>query len=86
MAFFKKLKSRLFKSSSKIEQGLDAIVEDGGEEEVVETLASAPDPVIPEPEPEPQPVPEVPAPTPEPVTVPEPAPMPEPGRPGTRDS
>ena len=32
MAFFKKLKERLFKSSSKIEEGLDAIVEDGGEE------------------------------------------------------
>ena len=36
MAFFKKLKERLFKSSSKIEEGLDAIVEDGGEEEEVE--------------------------------------------------
>ncbi|WP_296418483.1 signal recognition particle-docking protein FtsY [Pseudooctadecabacter sp.] len=33
MAFFKKLKDRLFKSSSKIEEGLDAIVEDGGVEE-----------------------------------------------------
>ncbi len=30
MAFFKKLKDRLFKSSSKIEEGLDAIVADGG--------------------------------------------------------
>ena len=36
MAFFKKLKERLFKSSSKIDEGLDAIVEDGGEEEEVE--------------------------------------------------
>jgi fused signal recognition particle receptor len=37
MAFFKKLKDRLFKSSSKIEDGLDAIVEEGGvEEDVVE--------------------------------------------------
>ncbi len=35
MAFFKKLKDRLFKSSSKIEDGLDAIVEDGGVEEDV---------------------------------------------------
>ncbi|MDA9207598.1 signal recognition particle-docking protein FtsY [Octadecabacter sp.] len=35
MAFFKKLKDRLFKSSSKIEDGLDAIVEDGGTEEDV---------------------------------------------------
>ncbi|WP_407492409.1 signal recognition particle-docking protein FtsY [Pseudooceanicola sp. MF1-13] len=30
MAFFTKLKDRLFKSSSKLEDGLDAIVEDGG--------------------------------------------------------
>jgi fused signal recognition particle receptor len=30
MAFFKKLKDRLFKSSSKIDEGLEAIVEDGG--------------------------------------------------------
>ena len=74
MAFFSKLKDRLFKSSSRLEQGLDAIVEDGGEE------TAAPDPVIPEPEPEPQPVPEVPepAPTPEPVPAPEPAPAPQP--------
>ncbi|TLP67182.1 signal recognition particle-docking protein FtsY [Parasedimentitalea maritima] len=31
MAFFSKLKDRLFKSSSKLEQGLDAIVEDAAE-------------------------------------------------------
>jgi fused signal recognition particle receptor len=36
MAFFSKLKERLFKSSSKIEEGLDAIVEDGGIEETVQ--------------------------------------------------
>lgn len=36
MAFFKKLKDRLFKSSSKIEDGLDAIVGDGGVEEELE--------------------------------------------------
>ncbi|MDR6264223.1 signal recognition particle-docking protein FtsY [Roseobacter sp. N2S] len=30
MSFFKKLKDRMFNSSSKIEEGLDAIVEDGG--------------------------------------------------------
>ena len=43
MSFFKKLKDRLFKSSKKIEDGLDAIVKDGGvEEEVVEErLANA---------------------------------------------
>lgn len=33
MSFFKKLKDRLFKSSAKIEEGLDAIVEEGGVEE-----------------------------------------------------
>lgn len=33
MAFLSKLKERLFKSSSKLGEGLDAIVEDGGEEE-----------------------------------------------------
>ncbi len=38
MAFFKKLKDRLFKSASKIDEGLEAIVEEGGEE-------SLPDPV-----------------------------------------
>ena len=43
MAFFSKLKDRLFKSSSKLEEGLEAIVEDGGEEEVV---ADAPQPDV----------------------------------------
>ncbi len=41
MAFFKKLKERLFKSSSKIDEGLEAIVSDGGEEETLETAALA---------------------------------------------
>ena len=36
MGFFKKLKERLFKSSSKRDAGLDAIIEDGGEAEEVE--------------------------------------------------
>ena len=39
MAFFKKLKDRLFKSSSKLDEGLEAIVEDGGVEEQVEAPA-----------------------------------------------
>ncbi len=39
MAFFSKLKERLFKSSSKLEEGLEAIVEDGGVEETVSTEA-----------------------------------------------
>lgn len=33
MAFFKKLKQRLFKSSSKIDEALEAIVSDGGEQD-----------------------------------------------------
>ncbi|MTI03752.1 signal recognition particle-docking protein FtsY [Roseibium sp. RKSG952] len=71
MAFFSKLKDRLFKSSSRLEQGLEAIVEDGGEE------SPTPDPIIPEPEPEPQPVPEVPEPAhaPQPVETPSPQPV-----------
>ena len=42
MAFFSKLKDRLFKSSSKLDEGLDAIVEDGGVEEdlTAETVAA----------------------------------------------
>jgi len=52
MAFFSKLKDRLFKSSSKLEDGLDAIVEDGGDTEPAqeETKAAAPtaDPAVPQ--------------------------------------
>jgi fused signal recognition particle receptor len=67
MAFFSKLKDRLFKSSSRLDQGLEAIVEEGGEQ------TSQPDPApqtaepaqtTPEPTPEPapvQPTPETPA-------------------------
>jgi len=65
MSFFSKLKNRLFRSSSKISEGLDAIVEDGGEEENQTTeLADASKSVTnedfrsdfkPEPEPEPEP-------------------------------
>ncbi len=43
MAFFKKLKERMFKSSSKIDEGLEAIVSDGGKEETLipeETVAA----------------------------------------------
>ena len=42
MALFSKLKDKLFKSSSRLEQGLDAIVEDGGDE------TPAPQPTAPE--------------------------------------
>ncbi len=70
MALFSKLKERLFKSSSKLEEGLEAIVEDGGVEEVVETpQAIAP---APEPEPAPSPAPVTPEVAPAPAT-PEPA-------------
>ncbi|NOC93043.1 MULTISPECIES: signal recognition particle-docking protein FtsY [unclassified Ruegeria] len=70
MAFFSKLKDKLFKSSSRLEEGLEAIVEDGGEE------TAAPDPVIPQPQPDPQPVPEVPEPAPAPQPAEPPAPIP----------
>ncbi len=44
MSFFKKLKNKLFKSSAKLDEGLDAIVSDGGVEETVEVEISAPEP------------------------------------------
>ncbi|WP_170784359.1 signal recognition particle-docking protein FtsY [Ruegeria lacuscaerulensis] len=81
MAFFSKLKDKLFKSSSRLEQGLDAIVEDGGEE----TTAPEPSPLEPAPQPEPASAPPEPEPTPQPVETapPEPAtqPAPEPTQP-----
>ena len=45
MSFFGKLKQRLFKSSSRLEEGLDAIVADGGDEEI----PAAPAPEAPQP-------------------------------------
>jgi fused signal recognition particle receptor len=76
MSFFGKLKSKLFKSSAKLEEGLDAIVqEDVVLEDILEdepSVVVATDAVIiPEPAPEPAPEPE---PEPEPVAVPEAAP------------
>lgn len=38
MAFFKKLKEKLFKSSSRIDEGLEAIVSEGGEAEAVDAV------------------------------------------------
>jgi fused signal recognition particle receptor len=73
MAFFSKLKERLFKSSSKLEEGLDAIVEEGGVEE-------PPEPDAPEPKPDPTPAPE-----PEPTPDPEPTPVPDPPLPPVPD-
>lgn len=81
MAFFSKLKDRLFKSSSKLEQGLDAIVEEGGEDDVMRSDAAAQSAsdqmptqdVVPEPVAQPEPDPRT-APDPAPDTVPEPEP------------
>lgn len=53
MAFFSKLKERLFKSSSKLDAGLEAIVDDGGEAAASTTqeTAAAPAPVAQAPAP-----------------------------------
>jgi len=84
MAFFSKLKDRLFKSSSRIEEGLDAIVEEGGvaEEERASAVReptpdSTPEPAAPDPDPAPEPTP-VPPPSPDPVPAPQPDPEPTP--------
>jgi fused signal recognition particle receptor len=92
MSFFSKLKNRLFRSSSKLTDGLDAIVNDGGEEEEennnenaiqplnhnLEDFALQPESELePEPAPEPEPVP-APEPEPEPELEPELKPEPEP--------
>lgn len=55
MAFFKNLKQKLFKSSSRLDEGLDAIVGDGGQEE---NIAPAPIAKV-APEPIPDVVPEM---------------------------
>ncbi len=76
MSFFKKLKDRLFRSSSKLEEGIDHIVKDGGlgEPEGAPEPTPEPEAVHREPTPEPEAVPE---PTPEPEAVPEPTPEPK---------
>ncbi|PWL35198.1 signal recognition particle-docking protein FtsY [Marivita sp. XM-24bin2] len=74
MSFFGKLKSKLFKSSSKLDEGLDAIVSDGGEETPTPEVPqpSDPEPQTPPSEPEPEtPPPDVPSPE-SPEEVPEP--------------
>ncbi|MCT4610793.1 MAG: signal recognition particle-docking protein FtsY [Pelagimonas sp.] len=45
MSLFGKLKNRLFKSSSKLDEGLDAIVQDGGEESEATAVAAPTAPV-----------------------------------------
>jgi len=92
MAFFRKLKDRLFKSSSKLDEGLEAIVSDGGEEEAVEAVeaveaaeagALVTEGAGPEPGSSSEPVPGAPepGPGPEPDLPPEPVPQPEPDMP-----
>ena len=74
MAFFKKLKDRMFRSSDKLDEGLDAIVGGG------DSTPAAPEPVAPLPPPAaaaPVPAP-APAPAPKPTHAPPPVPAPEP--------
>lgn len=84
MAFFSKLKDRLFKSSSKLEEGLDAIVEDGGEVEAEATTAApaaqdtAPEVSREAPAAVSAPTVETPAEAPTPVSTPAPSPAPAP--------
>ncbi len=84
MAFFTKLRDRLFRSSSKLDEGLDAIVSEGAEAEPLPEPEPAPAPAAPPApapaptaEPERQAAPEpAPEPAPKPVPRPEPAPAP----------
>ncbi len=82
MSFFNKLKNRLFKSSQRIEEGLDAIVEDGGTDAVQEVGEIAAVPLKPAPETVPEPaseaVPEPETATPKPESPPNPNPIPAP--------
>lgn len=92
MSFLSKLRTRLFKSSSKLDEGLDAIVEDGGEVDAdpqADVTAAQPEPQRTEADPAPEPTrteptaaapqPEAPAPQPEaPQTPPAPQAAPTP--------
>jgi fused signal recognition particle receptor len=77
MAFLQKLKERLFKSSARLEEGLDAIVAEGGTPEAAEAASGAETPVQAAPGSVPAPGP-APAPLPAPEPAPEPAPVPAP--------
>ncbi|SLN26688.1 Signal recognition particle receptor FtsY [Pseudoruegeria aquimaris] len=86
MSFFKKLRSKMFKSSSRLEEGLEAIVEDGGAEEIVEQApahqSEAPQPEAPQPEAPAAAAPaSAPAPQPDPGRNPAPATEPAPQQP-----
>ncbi len=87
MSFFKKLKDRMFKSSSKLEEGLETLVEEGAEDTALDNTpddaASAPPSMPPRPAPAsdaPAPVPTEPAP-PQPPTPGAPPPEPDPAAP-----
>ncbi|TDL79832.1 signal recognition particle-docking protein FtsY [Palleronia sediminis] len=89
MSFFNKLKSKLFKSSSRLDEGLDALVEEGGEVAAPDAPSERPEPAPapppePEPAPTPEPEPEPPAATagPAPIPVPEAPPAVDPPQPG----
>ncbi|MEL6767677.1 MAG: signal recognition particle-docking protein FtsY [Pseudomonadota bacterium] len=74
MAFFKKLKERLFKSSAKLDEGLEELVSEGAEQAPAEEPPAHPEPAPPsalETAPEPTPVPD-PAPQRAPELTPEP--------------
>mgnify|MGYP001124105384 CR=1 FL=1 len=97
MSFFKKLKDKLTRSSSKIDEGLEAIVSEGtAEPEVIDAPAQieVEEPVVVDviPEPEPEPEPEVVAPVREAVVapmttlVPSALDMPEPEAPAKKPS
>ncbi|MEJ6392228.1 signal recognition particle-docking protein FtsY [Gymnodinialimonas sp. 2305UL16-5] len=84
MSFFRKMKDRMFKSSSKLDEGLDAIIDEGADEAPLAEApapkpAAPPEPALdprrePEPDPRPEPVAQV---TPDPAPEPTPAPSPE---------
>lgn len=98
MAFFTKLKDRLFKSSSKIDEGLEAIVSDGGAPEAeteaapVDAVMDAPglaSDVMPDRQEDSGPMLAAeraaqPDPQPSPEPVPQPEPQPDPGQPEPR--
>ena len=83
MSFFRKMKDRMFKSSSKLDEGLEAIVEEGADAaEAAPPTEETPVPVV-ETSPEVEPTPEPPAVTKTPditpvAPTPTPAPIPEP--------
>ena len=83
MSFFQKLKSRLTKSSSKLEEGLEDIIAEAPEPQEPDVPAPPATPVevvaVPAPTPAPEPMPE---PTTEPAVEPAPAPEPAAKKPG----